>query len=171
MKRFAVVVLALLSVEYGWAQVPTPVRTEAMDAPSKHAWDVFVAISWPALDPAKTGKRGFADSSKPLGAPGSQTVWETWRQATPEVFLPTGEQPPADYNEMSLVTSCPGGKVPEPAASQQVEAFIQNQAPGRFVPAFDVGEGIAPVGTFGFGETRMNKASQLRLYIEEWTLE
>jgi len=159
MMRVAILVLALLSVEYSWAQVPAPVRTEAMDAPSKHAWDIFVALSWPALDPAKTGQRGVADTSKPFGAPGTQTVWETWRQATPEVFLPTGQQPPADYNDMSLVTSCPGGKVPEPAASQQVEAFIQKEDPDRVTPQFDVGEGIAPVGTFGFGETRMNKVT------------
>src|SRR5262249_46822449 len=153
------VVFIILSAKSSLAQVPTPNRTDAMDAPSKHVWNVFLAISWPALDPAKTGKRGVADTNKPLGAPGSATVWETWRQATPEVFLPTGQQPPSDYNDMSLVTKCPSGKVPEPAASHQVEAFIERQTPGRIRPSFDPTEGIAPVGTFGFGETRMNKAT------------
>ena len=85
--------LSIASIEWGLAQVPTPTRTDAFDAPSKHAWDIFIAISWPALDPVKTGKRGIPDTTKAFGSPSSVTVWETWRQATPEVFLPTGQRP------------------------------------------------------------------------------
>jgi hypothetical protein len=161
MKRLFLIAfsVSLSFIASSFAQVPTPLRTDAMDLPSKHAWDIFVAISWPALDPVKTGKRGVPDTTKPFGAPGNATVWETWREATPEVFLPTGAKPPADYNDMSLVTSCPSGKVPEPAASHQVASFIEEQAPGRIKPMFNPVEGIAPVGTFGFGETRVNKAT------------
>ena len=68
---------------------PQIIRTEALDNPSKHAWDLFLYLNHPALDP-KLGQRGAPDLSKPMGAPGTTTVWETWRAATPEVFREMG---------------------------------------------------------------------------------
>ena len=71
--------LGFLSIGGGSAQVPSPVRTESLDAPSKHAWDIFVEISWPALDPVKTRKRGVpaarSGSSRRISAARRCAAW------------------------------------------------------------------------------------------------
>ena len=67
------------------------VRTEAMDAPEKHAWDLFLMLNQPAK-PLKEA-RGEPDCSKPMGAPNTTSVWDTWRLARTEVFLDDGREP------------------------------------------------------------------------------
>src|SRR4051812_1663612 len=93
MKRIAIVGFVFVALtQSSWAQVPLN-REDAMNFPSRHAWNLFMNVNHPAKD-MKEG-RGLPDLSKPIGAPGTTTVWETWRQATPEVFLENGAKPPA----------------------------------------------------------------------------
>jgi hypothetical protein len=77
----------------------TPNRAEALDFPSKHAWDIFLTLIHPAKDMKVA--RGEPDCSKPVGAPGTTSVWETWRLARTEVFLQDGSEPPV-WSDTSL---------------------------------------------------------------------
>jgi|SRR5579859_139112 len=90
-----------------------PVRNEAMDAPAKHAWDLFLTLNHPARDIRVA--RGVPDCTKALGSVGTTSVWETWRLARTEVFLKDGSEPPAWED-----TSIPGalfGQTPAPPSS------------------------------------------------------
>ncbi|RYH00225.1 MAG: hypothetical protein EON58_00930 [Alphaproteobacteria bacterium] len=71
----------------------SPIRTDALDNPSKHAWAWFLTV----MQPAKpiTVARGEPDCSTAVGTPGTTSLWETWRLARTEVFLEDGSEPPA----------------------------------------------------------------------------
>jgi hypothetical protein len=128
-------------------------RTDALDCPSKHAWDLFVMVNHPALDP--TRGRGIPDEAKKLGAVGSVSVWETWRLAGGEVFKSDGSEPPNDFNDLSLPGGPTTGKVPEPPkhiAILQHDALAER----RVEPLFSPSDGIFN-GHGGFGETRTNR--------------
>jgi hypothetical protein len=132
-------------------------RDEAMDAPNKHAWDLFQLLNHPAADPVKG--RGLPDLSKNIGAPGTMAVWETWRLARTEVFLANDERPP-DWNDLSLPGSptdpANHGKVPEPTKPEILKspALAKNGAHILFDPPDGIFKGHG-----GFGETRMNRAA------------
>ncbi|RYG86165.1 MAG: hypothetical protein EON58_22045, partial [Alphaproteobacteria bacterium] len=134
------------------------IRADALDAPLKHAWNLFMLVNAPAKDP-KTG-RGVADESKPIGAPGTTTVWETWRLARSEVFLPNDVKPP-EWDDLSLPGGPTTGKVPEIPKDQIVKKLVamplnaKVKAPHAL---FDPEEGIFQ-GSGGFGESRMNHAT------------
>ena len=135
------------------------VRTDALDAPEKHAWDLFIALNHPAKDITKA--RGEPDCSKPLGAPGTTSVWETWRLARTEVFLADGSEPPAWED-----TSIPGslfGKTPDttpsphapPGSPNKIEPASMKSGPkSAFDPAPNQGV-FTDHG--GIGETHMNR--------------
>lgn len=79
----------------------------AMNNPDKFAWGLFVAINHPA---DLGSERGTPDKNKRLGDPGV-TVWETWKLARTEVFLPNACKPsdwkitpPAALNVAALAT-------------------------------------------------------------------
>src|SRR5688572_13887170 len=91
------------------AQV-TPSREDAMNFPSKHAWNLFQLVNHPAKDVSQG--RGIPDLDKPIGEPGTTVVWETWRLSEKEVFLEGGAKPP-DWDDTSLPGSPTSGKVPE----------------------------------------------------------
>ena len=61
----------------------------AVNNPDKFAWGLFVAINHPA---DLTAERGTPDKNKKLGDAGT-TVWETWKLARTEVFLPNACKP------------------------------------------------------------------------------
>ncbi|MGD9922979.1 MAG: hypothetical protein AB7V13_16295 [Pseudorhodoplanes sp.] len=61
----------------------------AMNHPDKFAWGLFFALNHPADLKAD---RGTPDGKKKLGDPGI-TVWETWKLARTEVFLPNACKP------------------------------------------------------------------------------
>ncbi len=61
----------------------------ALNNPDKFAWGLFVAINHPA---DLNAERGTPDKNKKLGDPGV-TVWETWKLARTEVFLPNACKP------------------------------------------------------------------------------
>jgi hypothetical protein len=63
--------------------------TAAQANPSDFAWQLFVAVNWPA----KAGSRGAPDPSKQPGA-ADDVVWRTWK-AKSEVFLAGGAAPAA----------------------------------------------------------------------------
>jgi len=132
----------------------TLVRTDAMDAPEKHAWNLFMVVNHPAQDIKKA--RGEADCSKALGAPGTTSVWETWRLARTEVFLSNGAEPPA-WEDTSL-ESAVLGKTPDPIPSPH------NPPPPPPAGAMGIELDVAPgqgvfAGRGGIGETHMNKAT------------
>ena len=129
-------------------------RTDALDCPSKHAWDLFIMVNHPALDP--TQGRGLPDSAKPLGAVGSSSVWETWRLAGGEIFKADGSKPPEDFDDLSLPGGPTTGKVPEPPKHI---AILQQDARKRGLvePLFSPTDGIFN-GHGGFGETRTNRS-------------
>jgi len=164
---------------------PPPSRANALDNPSKHAWDLFLALNHPAKDEAVA--RGEPDCAKRFGAPGTTAVWETWRNAETEVFLPDGAEPPA-WQDNSLPDEKPG-QVPEettmfpskavlsvanakasPGGQRQLsvaagiltgEVSVHGQrAPSDGGPSikFSPSDGVFD-DAGGFGETRMNKAT------------
>lgn len=124
----------------------TPSRSNALDLPSKHAWDLFLILNHPALD--KNLGRGLPDCSKPIGAPGTTAVWETWRNAASEVYLQDGSEPP-NWDDTKLHPDEAPGKVPLPSKKSE---------PGRIGFLFSPTDGIFH-GAGAFGETRMNRAT------------
>jgi len=123
----------------------TPIRADAFDRPSKHAWDLFVSLNHPAID--RKIARGVPDCSTPLGRPGTTSVWETWRNAASEVYLPEGVEPPL-WDDTTLKDEAPG-RVPLPP---------KTIAGGGFGVLFSPTDGIFH-NAGGFGETRMNRAT------------
>jgi hypothetical protein len=114
-----------------------PVRSDASDWPSKHAWDLFISLNHPALP--KTVARGVPDCSKPFGAADATSVWETWRNAASEVYKDDGSEPPL-WDDNSLPDEKPG------------------RVPALATVRFSPDDGIFH-NTGGFGETRLNRAT------------
>ena len=126
-----------------------PNRTDAMDFPSKHAWNLFMSLIQPAKD-IKTA-RGQPDCAKKIGTPGTTSVWETWRLARTEVFLADGSEPPAWED-----TSLPRGYLGTvPDATPSPHANFK-----RLTTLFDpeTNNGVF-AGRGGIGETHMNRAT------------
>lgn len=123
-----------------------PVRSDASDRPSKHAWDIFISLNHPAVD--KTVARGVPDCTKPFGAPGTTSVWETWRNAGSEVYKQDGSEPPL-WDDTSLPDEKPG-RVPKVAKVTAQERIIK--------PFFSPGDGVFH-NDGGFGETRLNRST------------
>lgn len=69
-------------------EIPTDAG-EAINHPDQFAWELFMAINWPA----DVDKRA-PDPSQPFGAPGVPVTWETWKLQQ-EVFRPDGSDPGA----------------------------------------------------------------------------
>lgn len=142
-------------------------RSDAVDFPSRHAWNLFLTLNHPAVD--EDVERGQPDCTKSIGTPGTTSVWETWRNARTEVFLKDGLEPP-DWNDNSLPDEEPG-TIPEFRASglianlvkdegRRVQLSFHDSANSNIEIKFDPGE---PGGVFkgqgGFGETRMNRST------------
>ncbi|CAG9226230.1 conserved exported hypothetical protein [Paraburkholderia sabiae] len=136
---------------------PPPIRTDALDNPSKHAWDLFLTLNHPAVD--KQVERGKADCGKPIGSPGTTSVWETWRNANSEVFLDGGVEPP-DWNDTKYPDEKPG-QVPADPKRSAVASFhelaFRNVNSKAIKPQFSPGDGVFDNKNGGFGETRMNR--------------
>jgi hypothetical protein len=73
----------------------------ALNNPDRFAWDLFIALNHPA---DLTAARGTPDASKRLGDPGP-TVWETWKLARTEVYLPNACKPSAWTNAPSPIAN------------------------------------------------------------------
>jgi hypothetical protein len=145
-----------------------PVRENAINNPHRHAWDLFLALNHPAIDPKVS--RGAPDLTKKIGDTGI-TVWETWKHAGREVFLPDGSKPapweqfPDDAVEakaFDVTKPVLLRALSEGMAVDDLRAFNQSQFkaflsdPGHLDP----GEGqFDPANFSGGGETRMNKAT------------
>lgn len=135
-------------------------REDAINFPSRHAWNLFLLLNHPAKD-AKEG-RGVPELGKPIGTPGTTAVWETWRLSETEVFLKNGIEPP-DWDDTSLPGGPVTGKVPELPKSVLL-ARLSSRKVTRKLPTSSVGilfdphEGIFN-GKGGFGESRMNRAT------------
>jgi hypothetical protein len=145
-----------------------PVRSDAIDFPSKHAWNLFAMLVHPArpIDVA----RGEPDCTKPVGAPGTTAVWETWRLARTEVFLDDGAEPP-EWRDLSRPRGYLGAT---PGTTSSVHVVSQLNVPDRDVskagpvklslsgnkPFFDP---FPDNGVFelsgGIGETHMNRSA------------
>jgi len=140
-----------------------PFRSDALDYPSRHAWNLFVLLNHPAVD--KRVERGQADCSKPFGAPGTTAVWETWRNAATEVYLQDGREPPV-WSDTSLPDEKPGVVPLGPAVgvasfhSMAVNAATKSNKSraGQAKPLFSPEDGVFN-DAGGFGETRMNRAT------------
>jgi hypothetical protein len=94
----------------------------AVNNPDKFAWGLFVAINHPA---DLSAERGTPDKAKKLGDPGI-TVWETWKLARTEVYLPNACKPagwttaaPAVQNVAALATRFASPR----ASAQQPKIF------------------------------------------------
>ena len=149
-----------------------PVRSDALDNPSKHAWNLFVTLNHPAKE--KRVARGEPDCSKQIGEPGTTAVWETWRNAESEVYLSNGAEPP-EWQDTSLPDEKPGAVPPKPVddLNQDIGSLhnlreVRNGQKKDSTQKKDSGQKIdrpmfSPDGIFsgagGFGETRMNKAT------------
>jgi len=134
-------------------------REDAINFPSRHAWNLFLTVNHPSKDP-QLG-RGLPDLAKRIGTPGTSVVWETWRLSATEVFLPGGAEPPA-WDDLKLAGGPLTGKVPEPPKEALLKRLASGKpitsVPGVPAPFFDPDGGIFD-GSGGFGESRMNKAT------------
>jgi hypothetical protein len=122
-----------------------PLRSDAVDWPSKHAWDLFVSLNHPALD--KKVARGVPDCTKQFGSPGTTSVWETWRNAGSEVYKTDGSEPPL-WDDTTLPDESPG----------RVPRSPRLAIAANFTPFFSPGDGVFH-NDGGFGETRLNRAT------------
>ena len=122
-----------------------PLRTDASDWPSKHAWDLFISINHPAAD--KKIARGVPDCTKRFGSPGETSVWETWRNAGSEVYKTDGSEPPL-WDDTTLPDENPG----------RVPRLPQLRIASVLKPFFSPGDGVFH-NDGGFGETRLNRAT------------
>ncbi|SFL35855.1 hypothetical protein [Methylorubrum salsuginis] len=137
-------------------------RSDAVDFPSKHAWNLFMYLNHPA--DKKTGRRDKPDCSIPIGTPGTTVQWEAWRHAD-EVFLSDGSEPP-DFDQKSSDEFSPG-KIPEALFTLGGKGFASFHDLSRnFVKrgppnSNGVSPMFAPDGVFnnGGGETRMNRST------------
>lgn len=127
-----------------------PVRANALDFPSKHAWDLFLSMMHPAKDIAVA--RGEPDCTKPIGAPNTTSVWETFRLARTEVFLDDGSEPPV-WGDTSLYFGHLG-KVPE----EQTTSAHDRPAGATIHIDEETNESVFN-SRGGIGETRMNRST------------
>lgn len=164
--------VAVAATDHNYCQ-SAPLRSDAVDYPSKHAWDLFLMLNHPALD--RRIARGQPDCTKPIGQTGSTAVWESWRNAGKidvpgEVFLEGGTEPP-DWNDNTIKDEKPGSVPPAAVDAMSVlgniEAFASSSADASFHdlalidrinPQFSPGDGVFK-GKGAFGETRMNRAT------------
>jgi hypothetical protein len=135
-------------------------REDAINFPSRHAWNLFLTVNHPAKDPLLG--RGLPDLEKRIGTPGTSVVWETWRLSRTEVFLPKGAEPPP-WDDLTLAGSPVTGKVPEAPKEAMLARLTRPmpaRAPGVASPLFEteLEEGVFD-SRGGFGESRMNKAT------------
>jgi len=96
----------------------------ALNNPDKFAWNLFVAINHPA---DLRAERGTPDNSKKLGDPGI-TVWETWKLARTEVYLPNACKP------SEWKTTPPIASNVTPLAARLASARANTQQPKIFDP-------------------------------------
>ena len=159
------VCVAALAATPALAQVEID-KPAAVNAPSRHAWNLFQIVNHPAADP-KFG-RGIPDMTKGIGAPGTTVVWETWRLSETEVFLEKGVPPP-EWDDLSLPGGPTTGKVPQPMKADVLKAMSGNPKIQTSLGVelllrktqkmmFDPNDGVF-MGSGGFGESRMNKAT------------
>ena len=127
--------------EENFCKVST-IQSDALHFPSRHAWNLFMLLQHPARSEGFV--RGEPNCSVPLGAPGETSVWETWRLASHEVFLPDGSEPP-EWNDRSLSSGEIGST---PRSQRDLRPFLR----------FDPDEGVFH-GRGGLGETRMNRST------------
>lgn len=147
-----------------------PNRINAIEFPSKHAWDLFMYLNHPAMD--EKIERGQPNCSLALGTPGTTAVWETWRNADTEVYLANGVEPP-EWNDNTLPDAAPGS-IPQLEISMAKTSSAEMQALSNILkseilsfhdlgsrtikPLFSPDDGVFQ-GDGGFGETRMNRST------------
>ncbi|WP_422861312.1 hypothetical protein [Flagellimonas sp. W118] len=148
-------------IEYQKILNPDPIN--AMNNPSKHAWDLFLQVNHPAKDFKL--ERGVPDLNKKIGDPGI-AVWETWKHAGSEVFLDNGGTPPV-WEDFSLDPFLNNkGKTLEASTSTLIKNLNEAKVG---VSSFEVIQNFTKTlqefhgedGIFGTGggETRMNKST------------
>ena len=146
-----------------------PLRSDALDFPSKHAWDLFVTLNHPAVD--RSIERGRADCTKPIGTPGTTAVWESWRNAGRGSKI--AERFSFQMARSHLIGTTTQnqmksqGTVPAPTAklastgedrtSDQI-SFHDMALLNRIKPQFSPIDGTYS-GEGAFGETRINRAT------------
>lgn len=143
-------------------------RADAVDFPSRHAWNLFVKLNHPAMN--ETISRGTPDCSKPIGTPGTTSVWETWRNAETgsEVYQDDGSEPP-DWQDISLPDEAPGSVPTDegitasdlaglPASLRRMQLSFHDFGSSVVRPQFSPGDGVFN-NRGGFGETRMNRST------------
>lgn len=125
------------------------VREDALDNPSRHAWNLFLNLMHPARDIKEA--RGELDCTKPIGAPGTTSVWETWRLARTEVFLDDGREPPP-WEDTRIKTEFGSTPIEEQSVAHQVLPRARILFDGERDQSVFVNRG-------GIGETHMNKVT------------
>lgn len=132
----------------------------AMNNPDLFAWSLFVQLNHPADEragrgiPDKTKQIGDASICRyPNGTHGScRVVWETWKNARNEIFLPNGADPGAwDAPETSKLVKRMSDRFDMPKA-KVIKILDSGGDLDRITAAFDP-------GFIGGNETRLNKAA------------
>lgn len=187
MRCILLLLASLVIVPSAFAQVATTNPSDAMNAPSRHAWNLFMMLNHPAKTPDKL--RGVPDPTKRVGDPGL-AVWETWKSAGSEVFFPDGRHP-GTWEDMTTENSPARRKVfdlpksaiidaahlgvpldsatnkrrllrdlMQPSNKDRLKKFLEGQKRDLKLMNSPL-DAIDPDGVFGQGggETRMNKAT------------
>lgn len=122
----------------------------ALTESDRYAWQLFVAVNWPADIPHKV-----ADAEQLFGAEGP-VVWETWRNvrnAAPDTAFPPGGSDPGSW----LTPSIPLARNVEHFDTTPLQLVARARmlaATGQPLPAFD----LVPAEE-SINETRMNKTT------------
>jgi len=118
-----------------------------INTPDKFAWDLFIRLNHPA---DLTKGRGIPDATKKIGDPGL-VVWETWKLARTEVFLPGGVKP-SPWDAVAPLAPSPQQRF-EPSKLKVLKAM----ALGLPEPSEGVGPLVDPVELTN--ESRLNRAT------------
>jgi hypothetical protein len=123
----------------------------ALFEPDRYAWQLFVALNWPAIPEQKE-----PDPNRPFGADGP-VVWETWRnareQAPDTVFRLDGGDPGPWLTGSGPVVAREESQFDRIPIKQQVFlAMRRRETQGGPAPAFDEAVG-------GGNEVRMNQTT------------
>ncbi len=142
---------------------PAIVATEALTDPSKHAWDLFIALNQPATLLAQS----HGEQPNQLHAIGREgdRVWERWRYAYDDTFRKDGKDPgPWDSTtkkgekQLHVSASLIAHGFPESAVASKWQASFKDKAAFSLLEVNPDRHGLFnPDNFLGGGETRLNQ--------------
>ncbi len=159
----AILIAVLTSCAPPAKEAPAVVATEALTNPSKHAWDLFIALNQPAVPLAQSpGEQ--PDRLQAMGREGDR-IWETWRYAYNDTFRKDGKDPgPWESTQknankqLHVSASLMAHGFPESAIATEWQQSFKLKAAFSLLDVNPDRHGLFnPDNFFGGGETRLNR--------------